>query len=165
MLALWHGGLALFGGLIAGLGVGLIVAHRRGVMVFRLLDACAPSIAIAIAIGRVGDLLLLDHLGKPTASIFALAYRVPLGAQLAPGFGPSPAIRPPTGASCADIGQFYAGWHLPPERGLRLGRQPGAVRHARRVTTTAVLARRRCLQRVGPLVRRTAAHAGFHPRR
>ena len=114
MLALWQGGLALFGGLIGGLGVGLFVAHRRGVQVFRLLDACAPSIAIAIAIGRVGDLLLLDHLGKATSSGFALAYRVPLGAHLAPGFGPSPAIRPPTGASCADLGQFYAGctYHL-----------------------------------------------------
>lgn len=114
MLALWQGGLALFGGLIGGLGVGLIVAHRRGVRVFRVLDACAPSIAIAIAIGRVGDLLLLDHLGKPTGSVFALAYRVPLGAPLAPGFGPSPAIRPPAGASCAELGQFYASctYHL-----------------------------------------------------
>lgn len=109
VLAVWQGGLALFGGLIVGLGVGLLVAHRRGIQVFRLLDACAPSLAIAIAIGRVGDILLLDHLGRPTSSGFALAYRVPAGALLAPGFGPSPAVAPPAGASCSDVGRFYAG--------------------------------------------------------
>lgn len=114
VLAVWQGGLALFGGLIGGLGVGLAVAHRRGIQIFRLLDACAPSLAIAIAIGRIGDILLLDHLGRSTSSALALAYRIPVGAQLAPGFGPSPAIRPPTGASCADLGRFYAGctYHL-----------------------------------------------------
>jgi phosphatidylglycerol:prolipoprotein diacylglycerol transferase len=114
VLALWHGGLALFGGLIAGLSVGVIVAHRAGIYAIRLLDAAAPSIALAIAVGRIGDLLLLDHLGKPAASAWALAYRVQLGSQLAPGFGPSPAIAPPSGASCADVGKFYAGcsYHL-----------------------------------------------------
>lgn len=114
VMAVWQGGLALFGGLIGGLGVGLAVAHRRGFQIFRLLDACAPSLAIAIAIGRIGDLLLLDHLGRPTSATLALAYRVPMGAQLAPGFGPSPAIRPPAGASCMDLGRFYAGctYHL-----------------------------------------------------
>jgi prolipoprotein diacylglyceryltransferase len=80
----------------------------------RLLDAAAPSIALAIVIGRIGDLLLLDHLGKPTESAWALAYRVQRGSQLAPGFGPSPAVPPPGGRSCADVGQFYAGcaYHL-----------------------------------------------------
>lgn len=114
MIALWRGGLALFGGLIAGLSIGLVVAHRRGIHLFRLLDACAPCIAIAIAIGRVGDILLLDHLGKPASSSWALRYRVPVGVQLAPGFGPSPTIRPPADASCADLGRFYAGctYHL-----------------------------------------------------
>ena len=114
MIAVWQGGLALFGGLLGGLGVGLVVAHQRGIHIFRLLDACAPSLALAIAIGRVGDLLLLDHLGRPTSSSWALSYRVPVDAQLAPGFGPSPAIRPPTGTSCADLGRFYAGctYHL-----------------------------------------------------
>lgn len=114
VLQVWHGGLALFGGLIAGLAAGLIVAHRAGFQLARLLDALAPSLAVAIAIGRVGDLLLLDHLGKPTTSWWAISYRIPSGALLAPGFGPSPARRPPDGASCSDLGRFYAGctYHL-----------------------------------------------------
>lgn len=114
VLQVWHGGLALFGGLIAGLGVGVIVIHRAGFHVPRLLDVAAPSLAVAIAVGRLGDLLLLDHLGKPTSSPWSIAYRIPAGALLAPGFGPSPAAPPPPGASCADGGQFYAGctYHL-----------------------------------------------------
>lgn len=114
VLQVWHGGLALFGGLIAGLTVGVVVAHRAGFHLVRLLDVLAPSLAIAIAVGRVGDLLLLDHLGKPTTSSWAIAYRIPSGASLAPGFDPSPAVPPPAGASCSDLGRFYAGctYHL-----------------------------------------------------
>ena len=114
VLQVWQGGLALFGGLIAGLTVGLVAAYRRGFHLPRLLDALAPSLAIAIAIGRFGDLLLLDHLGKPTTSRWAIAYRIPSGATLAPGFEPSPAVPPPAGASCSDLGRFYAGctYHL-----------------------------------------------------
>lgn len=109
VLQVWNGGLALFGGLIAGLTVGLVVACRAGFQLARLLDALAPSLAVAIAIGRVGDLLLLDHLGKLTTSRWAIAYRIPSGARLAPGFAPSPAAPPPRGASCSDLGRFYAG--------------------------------------------------------
>lgn len=116
LVAVWRGGLALFGGLIAGLAVGLFVARRGGLHLPRLLDAAAPSLAIAIAIGRIGDLLLLDHLGKPTAGGWTLAYRIRLGSLLAPGFEPSPAAPPPAGASCSTVGQFYAGcaYHLTP---------------------------------------------------
>lgn len=116
MLAVWNGGLALFGGLILGIAVGLAVAHRARAHLPRLLDAAAPGIALAIAVGRIGDLLLTDHLGAPTTSRFALAYRVQSGYLLAPGFGPSPAAPPPPGASCADVGRFYAGctYHLTP---------------------------------------------------
>lgn len=117
MLRLWEGGLALFGGLIAGSAATLIVLYRGGADLLRSLDAAAPGIALAIAIGRVGDLLLTDHLGKPIgAGGFGLAYEIKAGYDLAPGFLPSPAVPPPVGASCADTGMFYAGcsYHLTP---------------------------------------------------
>ena len=47
-----------------------------------------------MAVGRVGDLLLLDHLGKPVHSGWALAFRIRAGSQLAPGYEPRPAIAP-----------------------------------------------------------------------
>lgn len=116
VLAVWNGGLALFGGLIAGIATGLVLLRRRGAHLPRMLDVVAPALAFAVGIGRIGDLLLTDHLGKPTDSPWALAYEVRTGYDLAPGFGPSPAVPPPPGASCADVGSFYAGcsYHLTP---------------------------------------------------
>jgi len=116
VLALWNGGLALFGGLIAGIATGLVLLRRRGAHLARMLDLAAPALALAVGIGRIGDLLLTDHLGTPTDSPWALAYQVRAGYDLAPGFGPSPAVPPPPGASCADVGSFYAGcgYHLTP---------------------------------------------------
>lgn len=130
MLALWQGGLALFGALIGGLGGGLLVAHRGGVHVFRLLDAAAPGIALAIAVGRVGDLLLLDHLGRPTSSIFSLAYRVPHGAQLATRIRTKPRDRSSRGRVVRRHRPVLRRLHLSPECGLRPDRQPAAVRAA-----------------------------------
>lgn len=114
VLAVWQGGLALFGGLIAGVGAAVLVLHRRGAPVLAILDATAPSLALAITIGRIGDLLLTDHLGRPVIGRFALGYLVKPGYHLAPGFGPSPAVPPGPGESCAAAGRFYAGcaYHL-----------------------------------------------------
>jgi prolipoprotein diacylglyceryltransferase len=116
LVAVWRGGLALFGGLIAGLVVASLIVRRGGYHLPRLLDAAAPYFALAIAVGRIGDLLLLDHLGKPTSGGWALAYRIRAGSVLAPGFEPSPAVPASGSESCAALGRFYAGcsYHLTP---------------------------------------------------
>lgn len=108
-IALWNGGLALFGGLIAGFATGCVVLRRHGAPIVGILDAAAPAIPLAIAIGRIGDLLLTDHLGRPSQSAYALTYVIQRGYDLAPGFGPSPAVPPAAGQSCADVGSYYAG--------------------------------------------------------
>ncbi len=107
-LRVWEGGLALFGGLIGGFAGGLPVAHRAGFHLPRVLDAVAPGIALGVAVGRVGDLVIADHLGR-VASGWArpLAFLVQPGYDLAPGFGPSPAVPGP----CTNSGQFFAGCH------------------------------------------------------
>ncbi|NUS56867.1 MAG: hypothetical protein HOV66_18720 [Streptomycetaceae bacterium] len=117
VLEIWSGGLSLFGGLIAGIGAACLVLRRGGAHVLRVLDAAAPAIATAIGIGRIGDLLLTDHLGKPAGDgWFSIAYRIPVGADLAPGFGSLPAQPPGAGQSCTDSGSFYAtcSYHLTP---------------------------------------------------
>jgi prolipoprotein diacylglyceryltransferase len=108
-VARWNGGLALFGALIAGTLTATVVLWRRGAPVRRVLDAAAPAIPLAIAIGRIGDLLLTDHLGLPTRSRFALDYVVESEYRLAPGLGPNPAALPGAGESCNDVGRYYAG--------------------------------------------------------
>ena len=73
-LAIWEGGMSLLGGLIAAVLVGVAVARREGLPLFPLLDMAAPGLALGIAIGRVSDLLIGDHLGRPTTLPWGFRY-------------------------------------------------------------------------------------------
>ncbi|MFH1502498.1 MAG: prolipoprotein diacylglyceryl transferase [Candidatus Eisenbacteria bacterium] len=54
VLRIWDGGLALYGGVVLGVVVGLLFFRKRGVDVWRGADVVAPSLALGVAIGRVG---------------------------------------------------------------------------------------------------------------
>jgi prolipoprotein diacylglyceryl transferase len=118
---IWEGGLALFGGLIGGVLFALPTLIRARAHIPRMLDATVPGFALGIAVGRIGDLIIGDHLGDAvTGSPWwkPLTYTIRAGSDLAPGFGPSPARPLPAGASCAlDAAnpQFFAGcsYHIP----------------------------------------------------
>ncbi len=47
------------------------------------MDPAAVALAIGIGIGRIGDLIIGDHLGKPTSWLLAWTYH---GGKLAPPF-------------------------------------------------------------------------------
>jgi phosphatidylglycerol:prolipoprotein diacylglycerol transferase len=66
--AVWNGGISLLGGIAGGLALGLPVVVRAGHPRWPTLDAVAPGLALGIAVGRIGDLVVADHLGKPTGS-------------------------------------------------------------------------------------------------
>ncbi|HZD18127.1 MAG TPA: prolipoprotein diacylglyceryl transferase, partial [Actinomycetota bacterium] len=73
-IAIWHGGMSLVGGLIGAVIVGAFVARRERVAVLPLLDMAAPGLALGIAIGRVSDLIIGDHLGTPTGLPWGFRY-------------------------------------------------------------------------------------------
>jgi phosphatidylglycerol:prolipoprotein diacylglycerol transferase len=77
MLYIWEGGLAIWGGVAGGLIVGAILARRRGWQYPRLLDAAAPGLVLAQAIGRVACVITGDAMGKPTTGPFGFAYSSP----------------------------------------------------------------------------------------
>ena len=72
-LRLWEGGASLLGGIVAAIVAALPEMRRQRLDFWSLMDAAAPGLALGIAIGRIGDLVVADHLGKPTD--FALGYR------------------------------------------------------------------------------------------
>jgi prolipoprotein diacylglyceryl transferase len=80
--AIWQGGLGIWGGIAAGVAAGLVILYRRlprdRVLVF--MDAAAPALAVAQAIGRVGNYFNQELFGKPTS--------LPWGLQIAPQFRP-----------------------------------------------------------------------------
>ena len=55
VLYIWEGGLAIYGGLLAGLLVVLVFSRRRKLSLPRLLDVLIPGVALAQAIGRWGN--------------------------------------------------------------------------------------------------------------
>ena len=64
--AIWQGGLGIWGGIALGVLVGLWRARRRGADLAALLDAGAPALLVAQAIGRVGNWFNQELFGRPT---------------------------------------------------------------------------------------------------
>ncbi|MGK2957743.1 MAG: prolipoprotein diacylglyceryl transferase [Acidimicrobiales bacterium] len=74
-LKAWEGGLSLLGGIIGAVLICLPKVRSEGLSFFKLADAIVPGMAIGISVGRIGDLIIADHLGKPTN--FVLGYACP----------------------------------------------------------------------------------------
>lgn len=66
IVAIWEGGLAIHGGLLAGVSVGAIWAWRRHLPTLVYLDIVAPSIVLGQAIGRWGNFFNQEAFGTPT---------------------------------------------------------------------------------------------------
>ncbi len=66
MLALWQGGLTLYGGIVAGTVAGLFTARQAGMPMWVVADALTPSLALGTAFGRVGCFLNGCCYGRPT---------------------------------------------------------------------------------------------------
>jgi len=57
--------------------VGLVFAWRRGLRIPPLLDAVAPGLVLAQAVGRIACIITGDAAGKPTDGPFGFAYVSP----------------------------------------------------------------------------------------
>ena len=65
-VAIWDGGLGIWGGIAAGVLAGLWVLRRRGADIPAFLDAAAPGLLVAQAIGRIGNYFNQELFGGPT---------------------------------------------------------------------------------------------------
>ena len=71
-LAVWQGGLGIWGGIAGGFLGGVIPLRRHHVSVTRFMDAAAPGLLVAQAIGRVGNYFNQELFGGPTNLPWAL---------------------------------------------------------------------------------------------
>jgi len=80
---LWQGGLAIHGGVLAGILVVYLYSRYRHVRFWALTDALVPSLILGQAIGRIGNLTNGDAFGLPTLLPWGLRFPAssPAGAQ------------------------------------------------------------------------------------
>src|SRR3954454_14381747 len=71
-LAVWQGGLGIWGGIALGALAGSVVVRRAGYRARDMLDAVAPGLLLAQAIGRIGNWWNQELFGKPTDLPWAL---------------------------------------------------------------------------------------------
>ena len=78
---IWEGGLAIYGGVLAGLIVLVVFARHRKLSPLLLCDIIAPGLVLAQAIGRWGNYFNMEAYGLPLLNqslcFFPLAVRIP----------------------------------------------------------------------------------------
>ena len=74
MLAVWRGGISLVGGIFGAIIFAYPVTRRHGYRFGQMMDSAALGLAFGIAVGRIGDLVIGDHLGKPTDFVLGWQY-------------------------------------------------------------------------------------------
>jgi phosphatidylglycerol:prolipoprotein diacylglycerol transferase len=91
-LYVWEGGLAIWGAVTGGLITTVLVSSKRGWRFPAFLDAGAPGLVLAQAIGRIACVITGDAMGKPTSGPFGFAYTNPnaLVPQLGVYYTPMP---------------------------------------------------------------------------
>ena len=81
IVKVWEGGLGIPGGMLAGVLVGTYVGYKRGIPLGQGLNAVAPALPLAQAIGRWGNYFNQELYGRPTDLPWALEidpeHRVP----------------------------------------------------------------------------------------
>ena len=87
IFAVWKGGISLLGGITGAILAGVPKMRSEGLSFWKVMDLAVPCVTMGIVVGRIGDLVIADHLGKPTD--FFLGYVCP--SEVATG---SPCLAP-----------------------------------------------------------------------
>ncbi len=66
LIAVWNGGLAIYGGILFGTAAVLLMSWRKKIPFFRIADAATPGIMLAQAIGRWGNFMNGEAFGSET---------------------------------------------------------------------------------------------------
>jgi len=74
VLALWGGGLTMYGGVLAAMGAAWLYLRRRRVPFLRMADVVAPSLGLGLGLTRVGCFLNGCCYGRPTTGPFGVHF-------------------------------------------------------------------------------------------
>ncbi len=77
ILALWQGGLAIWGGILGGTLAAVIFARISGFPMAGYADQAASGLILAQAIGRIGDVINGEHISTITSLPWGVVYTHP----------------------------------------------------------------------------------------
>ena len=77
IIAIWNGGIAIYGGLLAGLAVLLVFCYKRMLPPFLMLDIITPGVMAAQILGRWGNFINQEAHGGPTTLAFLQSLHLP----------------------------------------------------------------------------------------
>jgi phosphatidylglycerol:prolipoprotein diacylglycerol transferase len=109
-LALWQGGLTLYGGVVAGAAAALVAARRLQLPMWTVADALTPSLALGMMFGRVGCYLNGCCYGHPTHMPWGVVFPADSFAGLE--FGTAPVHPSQIYLSLAGLALFALAWFL-----------------------------------------------------
>jgi phosphatidylglycerol:prolipoprotein diacylglycerol transferase len=75
MVAVWRGGISLLGGIAGAILINVPYMRTHHIRFFPVMDGAVIGLAFGIAFGRIGDLIIGDHLGVPTSWLLAFQYK------------------------------------------------------------------------------------------
>lgn len=77
IIAVWDGGIAIYGAIIGGFVTLLIFCRARSLPTWTMLDIIAPTVILAQAIGRWGNFMNQEAFGRITTRAFLEAQHLP----------------------------------------------------------------------------------------
>ena len=76
-IKVWNGGLAIHGGIIAGLITLILYCKKEKINVLKMLDIAAPYVMLAQAIGRWGNFFNSEAHGPIVSKTFLVSHHIP----------------------------------------------------------------------------------------
>jgi len=73
-IAVWRGGLTMYGGVLAAMGAAWVHLRRRGIPFLRMADVMAPSLGLGLMVTRIGCFLNGCCYGKPTGASWGVRF-------------------------------------------------------------------------------------------
>ncbi len=74
IVKVWEGGVVFYGGVFGGIAAAYPYMRRHGLAFWSVLDAAAPGFPLGLIFGRIGDLIVGDHLGGASTLPFAFRF-------------------------------------------------------------------------------------------
>lgn len=77
ILKVWEGGVVFYGGVFGGIAAAYPYMRKHRLRFWHVMDAAAPGFPLGLIFGRIGDLVVGDHLGGPSDLPFAFRFTTP----------------------------------------------------------------------------------------